>query len=65
MFELILLWIEILNARLLWVGIFNTVLLLTFARNIGILKILEFGLYAPFYVVYEIPLRKLISWFLY
>jgi hypothetical protein len=56
--------LELLNNKLLWVGIINTIFLLIFAPHRGkfdnIIKIIEFGLYSPFYLVYELPLTFLL-----
>lgn len=53
-----------INIKLLWVGVLNTILLLIYAPHRGdidnILKILEFGIYIPFYLVYHVPLAILL-----
>lgn len=52
------------NYLLFGIGVINTIFLLIFApqrRNIiNILTILEYGFYAPYYLIYELPLRILL-----
>lgn len=52
-------FLALLNEKLLWIGILNTILLLIFSPHNWdfkrILLILEFGIYVPFLLVYHLP----------
>jgi hypothetical protein len=62
---IILEYLAYLNEKLLWVGILNTILLLLFSPHNWefqrILLILEFGIYVPFLLVYQIPILHILT----